>query len=190
MDVAVLVLDIQKGFIGDRARFPVAKHHIEQMLEKVNRIVEQADQQRIPVVYIGNEYEPKQFIVNFLTKNSAVKGSEGAELDERLVRVSDLYFSKNKGNALSNSELVSFLMKKEVKHLVITGLFAEACVAATALDSIRKSFAVTVVSDAVASATDTKREKALTYLQSKGINVVDSRELFETVLDDTSMYTV
>ncbi|MGD6818932.1 cysteine hydrolase family protein [Metabacillus sp. 113a] len=179
MGIALLVLDIQKGFIGDEARMPVAKHQIEPMLEKVNRIVEKADSQGVPVVYIGNEYEPKQFIVNFLTKNSALKGSEGAELDDRLLMVNNLYFPKNKGNALSNSELVSYLMTNEIKHIVIVGLFAEGCVASTALDSIRRNFTVTVVRDAVASSNDIKREKSLKFLNNRGIAVLDSTKLIE-----------
>jgi len=183
MDVALLVLDIQKGFISDKAQMPVAKHQIVPMLENVNRIVEKADNRGIPVVYIGNEYDPKQFIVNFLTKNSALKGSEGAELDERLLRVNDIYFSKNKGNALSNSELVSYLNANEVKRIVIVGLFAEGCVAATALDSIRRNFSVTVVKDAVGSSNDSKREKSLNYLNSKGIAIIDSSQVIEMFLN-------
>lgn len=181
MEIGILILDIQKGFIGENARMPVAKHQVEPMLEKVNRIVEKADSNGLPVVYIGNEYEPKQFIVNFFTKNSAVKGSEGAKLDERLLRVNNNYFSKQKGNALSNSELVSYLDASKVKHLVIVGLFAEACVAATALDSIRRNFTVSVVRDAVASSNDSKREKALTYLESKGVNITDTAQLLELI---------
>ncbi|WP_053362524.1 isochorismatase family cysteine hydrolase [Bacillus sp. FJAT-27251] len=179
MDAAVLVLDIQKGFVGVNARMPIAKHQVEPLLEKVNQIVEQADKRGIPVVYIGNEFEPKQVIANFFTKKSAVKGSEGAELDERLVRVNDIYFSKNKSNALSNSELVSYLTAKGIEHIVLVGLFTEGCVAATALDSIRRSFTVTVVSDAVASSNDLKREKSLNYLNSKGIGIINSSHLFE-----------
>jgi nicotinamidase-related amidase len=179
MNIALLVLDIQKDYIGDQARMSVAKHQIEPMLERVNTIIDQANNQGIPVVYIGNEFEPKQFIANFLRKNSALKGSKGAELDERLRRVNDLYFSKNKANALSNSELVSYLTANGVKHIVIVGLFAEGCVSATALGSIRKNFTATVVRDAVASVNDTKRVKALNTLSSHGVNVIDSSKLFE-----------
>lgn len=180
MDIALLVLDIQKGFVSDKAPMPVAKHQIAPMLENVNKIVENADNRGIPVVYIGNEYDTKQFIVNFFTKKAALKGSEGAELDDRLLRVNDVYFSKNRGNALSNPDLVSHLNANEVKHIVIVGLFTEACVAATALDSIRRNFNVTVVSDAVASSNDSKREKSLNYLNSKGITIIDSSQLIET----------
>ncbi|MBP2239541.1 nicotinamidase-related amidase [Cytobacillus eiseniae] len=180
MDVAVLVLDIQKGFISDNARMPVAKHQIKPMLEKINKIVEKADSRGVPVVYIGNEYEPTQFIANFLTKKSAIKGSEGAELDERLLRVNEVYFSKNKSNALSNSNLVSYLTANKMNHIVIVGLFAEACVAATALDSIRRNFNVTIVRDAVGSSNDSKREKSLRYLNSKGIDIIDASQLIES----------
>jgi len=182
MDVALLVLDIQKGFISEKARMPVAKHQIDPMLVEVNKIIEKAESRGIPVVYIGNEYEPKQFIANFITKKSALKGSEGAKLDERLLRVNDIYFPKNKSNALSNSDLVSYLTANGIKHIVIAGLFAEACVAATALDSIRRNFIVTVVRDAVASSNNSKREKSLKYLNSKGVNIIDSSKLIDMFL--------
>ncbi|MGM7681286.1 cysteine hydrolase family protein [Cytobacillus sp. Hm23] len=183
MNVAILVLDIQKGFISEKARMPVATHHIEPMLTNINNIVEKADSREIPVVYIGNEYESNQFIVNFFTKKSALKGSEGAELDERLLMVNDIYFSKNKSNALSNLDLVSYLTANRINHIVIVGLFAEACVAATALNSIRKNFTVTVVRDAVASANDSKREKSLKYLNSKGVGIIESSQLFEKAVN-------
>ncbi len=179
MDTAILVLDIQKGFIGQKARMPAAAHQIEPMLENVNRIVEKADHKKIPVVYIGNEYEPKQFMANFLTKKSALKGSEGTELDERLLMVNDCYFSKNKSSALSNPELVSYLTANRINHLVIVGLFAEACVAATALDSIRKGFTAAVVEDAIASISDARKEKSLKYMYLKGAAIIDSSQLFK-----------
>lgn len=122
-------------------------------------------------------------IANFLTKKSALKGSEGAELDERLLRVNDIYFSKNKSSALSNPDLVSYLTTNGIKDIVIVGLFTEACVAATALDSFRRNFTVRVVSDAVASSNDTKREKSLKYLNSKGITIIDSSQ-FEMVTNE------
>ena len=174
MDTALLVLDIQKDFIGDQARMSVAKHQVEPMLEKVNTIIEQFNSHGIPVVYIGNEFEPHQWVTNFFRKNAAIKGGKGAELDERLLIVNDLYFSKNKANALSNDELVSYLKANKVKHIVIVGLFTEGCVTATALGSKLNNFTVTVVSDAVASLNDKKRVKALKAMRSKGVTITDS----------------
>ena len=109
------------------------------------------------------------------------KGSQGAELDERLLKVNDLYFPKNKANAQSNDELVSYLNTNRVKHIVIVGLFTEGCVMATALDSMRKNFKVTVVSDGVASLNDKRRTKALKVLSSKGVTITDTLELLKQV---------
>ena len=55
-------------------------------------------------MYIGNEFEPHQWVANFFRKNAAIKGSKGAELDERLLIVNDLYFPKNKTMHLSNMQ--------------------------------------------------------------------------------------
>ena len=179
LDTVLLVLDIQKDFIGDKARMSVAKHQIEPMLEKVNTMIDQFNRHGIPVLYIGNEFEPHQRMANFFRKNVAIKGSKGAELDERLLIVNDLYFPKKKANALSNDELVSYLNANSVKHIVIVGLFTEGCVTATALGLKLKNFTVTVVNDAVASLNDKRRRKALNALSSKGVNITDSTQLFE-----------
>ena len=96
LNTALLVLDIQKDFIGNQARMSVAKHQIEPMLEKVNTIIESFNNHGTPVVYIGNQFEPHQWVANFFRKNAAMKGSKDAELDERLLIVNDLYFPKKK----------------------------------------------------------------------------------------------
>lgn len=94
LDTALLVLDIQKDYIGDQARMSVAKHQIEPMLDRVNTIIDTFNSHGIPVMYIGNEFEPHQWMSNFFRKNSAIKGSKGAELDERLLMVNDVIFQK------------------------------------------------------------------------------------------------
>lgn len=181
MNAALLVLDIQKGFIGENARLPVAKHQVEPMLEKVNHFIKEASSQGIPVVYVGNEYEPKQWLTNILTKKAAIEGSAGAELDERLLKVNDVYFPKNKRNAFSNQDFVHYLEANEIDHVIIVGLFAEGCVTATAIDAMNKNFDVTVVKDAVSGSNDSQRDKALKELEAKGISVTDSIRLFSTL---------
>ncbi|HZH58216.1 MAG TPA: isochorismatase family cysteine hydrolase [Metabacillus sp.] len=149
MNKALLVLDIQNDFISNEARMPVAKHQVEPMLSSINSVIKKADHLDIPVIYIGNEFEPEQVISNWLRRNSAIKGSEGAKLDKRLTIVNNLYYSKNTANALSNLELVSYLHENDLEHLIIVGVFTEGCVSATTNSAIRENFSVTVVEDAV-----------------------------------------
>ncbi|MBS4175124.1 cysteine hydrolase [Bacillus sp. FJAT-49736] len=183
MKTALFVLDIQKDFIGDQARMPIAKHQIEPMLKCINTIIEKANNSGIPIIYIGNEFEPKQFILNWFRNNSALKGSQGANLDERLTIVNNIYFSKKTGDALSNSELVSYLHVNDIKHIIIVGVFAEGCVKATANSAIRKNFSVSVVKDAVGSASDKKKIKSLNEMDNNGIIAMDSLSLFEMFAD-------
>ncbi|WLV23718.1 cysteine hydrolase [Aciduricibacillus chroicocephali] len=179
MNIALLVLDVQKDFIGEQARLPVAKHQVEPMLESINTIIKKVSSKGISVVYIGNEFEPKQFISNIFRRNSALKGREGAELDERLLKVNDVYFPKNKGDAFSNPELIAYLNSNGIKEIIIVGLFTEGCVSATALGSIHHHFNTTVIKDAVASSSDKKRLQSLNKLSSKGVSVLNSEQLFE-----------
>ena len=179
VSTALIVLDIQRDFIGDQARMPVAEHHVSPMIENINMIIEKSTKV-IPIVYVGNEFEKKQFIANWFRNNAALKGSLGAKLDKRLKIVNDLYFSKNQGNALSNLKLVNYFKDNRIEHLIIVGLFAEGCVAATARGAMRRNFKVTVIRDAVAGANDKKREQSLRKLATSGVSVIDSSELLLT----------
>ncbi|MDQ0196469.1 isochorismatase family protein [Paenibacillus wynnii] len=92
MNSALIILDVQKDFVGDQARMPVAKHQVVPMLNSINTMISKAEKAEIPVVYIGNEFEMRQFVSNWFRKNAAIKNTIGAKLDERLQVVSNHYF--------------------------------------------------------------------------------------------------
>lgn len=37
MKTVLLVLDVQKDFVSEQAKMPVAQHHIEPMIQQINR---------------------------------------------------------------------------------------------------------------------------------------------------------
>lgn len=172
-------MDIQNDFIGERARMPVAKHHVQPMLDKINMIIEKTYSFGLPIVYIGNEFEQTQWIANWFRNHAALKGKQGALLDKRLRIVNDIYFSKKAGSALSNPKLVEYITKNGITHLVITGLFTEGCVTATTKDGLRREQKVTVLKDAVASGNDSKREKAIVKLLKQGAACINSQEFLD-----------
>lgn len=180
MNTAILVLDIQKDFLANNARMPVAKHQSGSMLQQINRVIDDFHSAQLPIIYIGNEFERVQWISNLFRNHAAIKGSPGAKLDERLHVVNDMYFSKKVGSALTNRLLVEFLTKNRFRHLVIVGLFAEGCVSATAKHALKSGFEVTVLSDAVAGASDVKRDKALANLKSFGARIMTSQEFLDS----------
>ena len=175
MRTAVLVLDIQEDFVGPHARMPVAHHHIEPMLHTINVVIDKVHAVGIPIVYIKNEFKRSQWIANWFRHDAAREGSHGAILDKRLRVVNDLQMSKNVCDAFSNPRLAMILVKERVEHIIIMGLFAEACIATTAKGAKKRGYQVTVLQDAVASMNDRKREKALAKLAPRGIAVTTSQ---------------
>ncbi len=178
---AMLVLDVQEDFVGEHARMPVAKSHVKPMLDVINRVIEQAHPLGMPIIYIGNEFERSQWFTNWFRNHAAIKGQPGAMLDKRLRVGSDLYFSKKVGDAFSNPQLADFLAKHESQHLVILGLFTEGCVSATAKSALSRGYKVTVLQDAVASANNRRRDKALVGLAKKGVMTTTSRMFLDSI---------
>jgi nicotinamidase-related amidase len=95
-----MILDIQNDYFSDRARMPVAKHQIKTTLKSINNLIKSAEKSNVSILYIRNEFERTQLISNLLRKFTALKGSVGAELDERLVKAEGAYFSKRMHSAI------------------------------------------------------------------------------------------
>ncbi|RDI45614.1 cysteine hydrolase family protein [Falsibacillus pallidus] len=177
MTSALLILDIQKDFVLPSGRFPIAEHQMLPIISRINEVSELFHLSNLPVIYIGNEFERKQIIGNFFRNGAALKGSQGAELDDRLTRVNDIYFSKKQGNALTNTMLTNYLRNNKAKHLFIMGVFAEGCIKATAFGSIKKGFHTTVIMDGVGGGTDQKVENSFRLMAKKGISLLKSHSI-------------
>lgn len=158
-----MILDIQNDYFSDQARMPVAsKSQIEPTLNSINDLIKTAVKR--------NEFERTQILSNCLRKFTTLKGSKGAELDERLLRIDGVFFSKNKPNAINNPNFLTYLKNNDINDLIVTDAFIEGCVTATVNGALARSFAVTVVSDTVA---------ALTKLTTQDIVILTSRQVFE-----------
>jgi nicotinamidase-related amidase len=177
MESAILILDVQKDFTDLEARFPIAMHQVKPMIEKINEIVSKTYQEKMHVIYIGNEFERYQFISNWFRNHAAVKGSQGAQLNEQLKIVSNNYFGKNKGDAFSNPSLVGYIEDNHIKNIFIAGLFAEGCVTATAKGAVKRGLTVNIIEDAVAGANDQKRDRATKNLSLLGAHLIKANEL-------------
>ncbi|WP_052343583.1 isochorismatase family cysteine hydrolase [Bacillus massiliigorillae] len=177
MNKALLVLDMQKDYIGEHAKMSVAKQQITPLLNSVNKVISECENVGFSVIYIRNEFEAKQIIRNFLRKQTGIKGSNGAELDDRLLMVGDTYFSKNIADAMSNRKLIEFIEMKGITDLWIVGVFAEGCIMATVKEALRKKYTVTVIEDGIASASDQKRLASIQKLRLMGVELVHSSNL-------------
>lgn len=61
-------------------------------------------------------------------------------MDERLVRIDGMFFSKNKPNAFNNPNLVTYLKNNDINDFIGTDAFIEGCVTATVKGALARSF--------------------------------------------------
>lgn len=129
------------------------------------------------VVYIGNEFSRWDIPANWFRRNASIRGGSGARLDDRLMVINHRYFPKERADAFSNPRLGEFLHSRNVQHVILAGVYADACVRSTARGALKGGYRVSVLSDAVAAASHERRVAALRKMQRRGVAIVDSRTL-------------
>lgn len=178
---ALLTLDMQRDFLDGHGKLPVAAPQVNSLISTVNRLLEEAPKHGWVSVLVRNEYSPWD-VSNIFRNFASLRGSVGAEFDPRLMRkAAAAEFSKTEGDAFSNPKLAPFLRSQGVRTVVITGVFADACVTRTAVGAMNQGFRPVVVSDGVASGSTSSRDRALAALRDRGVAVESSTSLLEQV---------
>jgi len=75
-------------------------------------------------------------------------------------------------DAFCNPGLEKVLEEAHVGQIRLAGLYAKACVSATAGGALKRGFSVQVIGDATACSSDKSRQDALDKLRRKGIEIV------------------
>jgi nicotinamidase-related amidase len=170
---ALLLIDFQRDFLADDGRMPVARHQVTGVLVATRMAIDRAQAGGDLVVRIGNEFRPRDRIGNLLRHHAALAGTSGTEWDARaeVSGADSHYLAKWKGSAFCNPELGDLLAREAVTDVVLCGLYARACVTATAKAALARGLQVTVLRDAVACRSDGSREAALHRLARTGVQL-------------------
>jgi nicotinamidase-related amidase len=151
---------------------PVDQHQVEPAIEAACQAVDEARANADMIVIIGNEYPRSDVIGNFFRHHAAMKGSRGAAWDTRVDPRDATYLPKWKSDAFCNPDLVALLEKSDVSEVRLAGLYAKACVSATAKSARKRGLSVQVIGDATACSSDRSRRAALDRLRRAGIEVL------------------
>jgi nicotinamidase-related amidase len=166
-------MDLQRDFLEDGGRMPVARAQVEPLLESVAGLRDEALAAGRPVLRVENLYSPSD-VGNLFRKQAAVRGNAGAEWDPRVASDGEGPFTKDAPDAFTNADFDLTLRQRQVNHLVLAGVFADGCVKWTARGARNRGYRVTLVEPAVAAATDSARRVALGELRAEGVDVVSS----------------
>jgi nicotinamidase-related amidase len=171
---ALMLIDFQRDFLDDGGQMPVARNQVKTVLAAALAAMEEARTMDLPIVAIGNEYRPGDYLMNLLRRNASIAGSKGAAWDARLPLQGVSYFPKRGGDAFGNPAPEPWLKARGVKEVVLTGLFAHACISATAKGASARGFIVRVIANAIADSSDSSRAAALAKLRKRGVATIQN----------------
>lgn len=171
---ALVVLDIQEGYVGTAARQPVTAPPAHGMLATVNRLIDRAGETGMEVAYI------RQVFANNLFVRLHGGGRLGRVIIDRRIKViNGNDFEKDRTDAFSNRQFEQLLIDRQVNELFLVGVDAAYCVYYTALGALQRGYRVTVISDAVMSRKG--MAEVLARYRRRGIGVITSEELLRQV---------
>jgi nicotinamidase-related amidase len=151
---------------------PVDQGQVAKVLQATRQAMSDAQQTGDPVVAIGNEFRPSEYLMNLLRRNPSIAGSPGARWVQDLPVEGIPYFPKWASSAFVNPDFDRWLQEARVRTLRLTGLQAKACVTATAKDAMKRGYAVEVLDHAIACVSDRSRARALARLERQGVRRV------------------
>ncbi|HTU72812.1 MAG TPA: isochorismatase family cysteine hydrolase [Trebonia sp.] len=168
---ALLLIDFQRDFLADDGRMPVARHQVTGVLVATGTVIARAQADGDLIVRVGNEFRPRDRIGNMWRHHAAMAGSAGSAWDDKVSAAGSVYLPKWKPSAFCNPALAELLSREGVGQVTICGLYARACVTATAREALRRDLRVTIMRDAVACQSDRSREAALRRLDRQGVQL-------------------
>ena len=172
---ALLLIDFQCDFLRSDGRMPVSADQREPVVAAAHRAVAAAKARGDAVIAIGNAFRRGDW-GNLFRRFAAMAGSDGARWDERVETAGAACFVKWRGSAFCNPDLETRLRELGVSELALAGLYAGACVSATARDALRLGYRVSVLADAVADRSDGARRRALARLARAGATIASTSE--------------
>lgn len=181
-----LFIDLQRDFVEAGGKLTVGAVRGLNIVTNANRLLAAVRANGWNAAFIVNEFSLADWFFNLLRKNSAIRGSPGAEIDSRVDARGFPIFPKAAADAFSNPALQTHLCEKKITSLVLTGVMTEACVRATALSAMLRGYPVSVLSDVVASNQNWKHRLGLWHLQRKGARVMTCEDCLSAFVTSTT----
>jgi nicotinamidase-related amidase len=149
MTAALLVIDMQHGFFREKA----AAARLEEHLPAINRLIEHFRDAGLPIVFVrtvhkrdGTSWTLK---MRRESKGVMLEGSaDAADVAGLSVPDGALGIAKTRHSAFVRTNLEAVLRAQRVHHVVLCGIFLEACVGDSASDGAQHDFRVTIAREA------------------------------------------
>lgn len=203
---ALLIIDVQNDFLpggslavaGGDAILPV----INRISDRFDLVVASQDWHPPGHKSFASNHAGRQVfeeidlhgLAQTLWPDHCVQASQGAEFSPQLDmcpveaifrkgtdREIDSYSAFHDNGHRKSTGLADYLRGKDIDSVYLTGLAGDICVYFTALDALAEGFSTTIITDGCKPFDESDFNHKLTELKSRGLKVVTSAELEQTL---------
>jgi len=151
MKPAVVIIDMVKDTLDSSHPLPIATF-ARAIVPAINRLTEEARKRAIPVIFSTDSFLDGDFIFKGKMKEHSIRGTEGPEVTDRLVRgPTDIWLPKRRFSAFFKTDLDQTLRLYDVDTLAVTGIATHWCVLSTVLDALAHDFSAFFIENCCAS---------------------------------------
>ena len=163
---AVIVVDLQQENMA-RGYWPV--HDYPGVLARAGTAIQACRGAGLPIIYTRHWMHPfgwdamaHEEVATDGRPMQSVAGTPAAEISPEVAPGSgELIIDKQRFTAFYGTKLDLVLRRMDIRHLIIFGVWTEACLETTVYDAVWRDFRVTLVHDACGSSTDTVHKAAV-----------------------------
>ncbi|MGC5247422.1 cysteine hydrolase family protein [Gordonia sp. DT219] len=162
MTTALLVIDMQNGFVHPEGSIPLAGRglpNMDKVIAANAEAISVARSRGVPVIYTRHCYRSDFLDMPALVSGPLpadppplVRGSWDADVvDELAPEPGDVIVDKNRFDAFLYTDLEVVLRAKGIENLVVTGVVTSVCVESTVRSGQQRDFTMFIASDATSA---------------------------------------
>ena len=183
MGAALLVIDLQNGFVGPYFTDEESAKRIKnKMVLGINEATDLFRKAGKPVIFIQMIYkaDKSNWTLRMKDVNSPYCIENTPEImffDGLIVEKSDIIITKERYSAFFNTNLDEILRKESINSLVITGMNTHACVRSTVIDAYERNYRVLLPLELVDSYNSALHDQTISYFDNRVVSIISMEEL-------------
>ena len=186
MDSALLVIDMQKGFLCERSPLFIAG--APATVPNCAALIRRCRENGVPVIFVTRRYAADGSDVEHTRYPAWLAGGKplspgcaeeiSAAMPPEFGEIpGDYHVVKPRWSAFFNTELDLLLRRLKIRRLILAGTTTPNCIRTSCYDAIALDYRVTVLSDCTSSATEEIQRSNLRDMANIGAEIVSSEEL-------------
>ena len=186
MKTALMIMDMQKDFVGPKASLRVKGG--KEIVPRIEKALEASRKAGLPIFHIMRQHradgsDVEKFRYEMFKKTPyAVEKTEGAEMIEELApKDGETVLPKTRFSAFFHTNLDAILRRRGVGKIVLVGIQSPNCIRATAVDALALDYDVVLLTDAIGSKTKEIHDANMRDMGNMGMEIKTVDDFIKTL---------